>query len=137
MGIEDNLHEGEKVFKKFHPSPLNYWFWYLLGFFTIWFFFLGVLIIIWKEMERRKTTYLVTDKRIIKEVGIMGKRTTSTIYRKITDVHMTQSMIQRMLGIGNIILNTAGGEGPEIILSGIDNAPAVKKEIEKAWTDYK
>lgn len=137
MAIEDNLYSGEKILKTFHPSPWNYWVWYLIAIFciiTILPFLLGVLIIIWKELERRATTYMITDKRVMKEVGILGKHTGSTIYKKITDVRGSQSAIQRMLGIGNIYVNTAGGEGPELVMRGIGNMPAIKKEIEQAWS---
>ncbi|MDD5318130.1 MAG: PH domain-containing protein [Candidatus ainarchaeum sp.] len=145
MAIEDNLSSGEKVLRKFYPSFWNYWAWYLLGALLIFPgvillvvpALVGILIILWKELARRGTTYLVTDRRIMKEVGITGKTTTSTIYQKVTDVRSSQSMIQRMLGIGDIYVNTAGGEGPEIVMRGIGDMPGVKRQIEEAWAGTK
>jgi len=137
MAIEDNLYSGEKIMRKFHPSFWNYWAWYLFAALCILFILpllLGVLVIAWKELERRSTTYLITDKRLMKEVGILGKRSISTIYQKITDIRSSQSFIQGILGIGDISINTAGGEGPEMNIRGIGDMPAIKKEIEQAWS---
>lgn len=134
---DETVPRGEKAVRTFHPSFWNYWGWYLaalLCIITLLPFLLGILIIIWKELERRSTTYTITDKRVIKEVGILGKSTSSTIYQKITDVSSSQSFIQRMLGIGTVYINTAGGEGPEIIMRGIGDMPGVKKTIEDAWS---
>ena len=116
MAIEDNLYAGEKVIRRFHPSPWSYWAWYLLAIFCVLLILplpLGVIIIIWKELERRATTYMITNKRIIKEVGLLGKATSSTIYQRVTDIRSSQSFIQRLLGIGNIYINTAGERDPK------------------------
>jgi len=129
--------KAETVIRAFHPSFWNYWGWYLaavLCMLTIIGFLLGVIIVIWAELERRSTTYTITDRRVIKEVGILGKSTTSTIYQKITDVRTSQSFVQSILGIGNIAVNTAGGEGPELVMRGIGDMPGVKRLIEDAWS---
>jgi len=140
MAGENTTYADEKIIREFHPSFWNYWGWYLVAvlcIITILPLLLGVLIIIWKEMERRSTLYIVTDRRVMKETGLLGKNTNSTIYKKITDVRSSQSAVQRLLGIGNIAINTAGGEGPEIVLRGIGDMPGVKKTIEQAWSETK
>jgi uncharacterized membrane protein YdbT with pleckstrin-like domain len=133
---------GEKVVRKFHPSPLYYWGWYLVGALLIFPgvlllvvpAFLGMLAIAYAELERRAVTYTITDRRIVKESGIFGKHTASTIYARVTDVNSSQSFMQRMLGIGNLYINTAGSPGPEIVLRGIGGMGAVKADIERAWS---
>ena len=140
MGIEANLYEGEQVVRKFHPSWKNYWFWYLLGvimLITILFTIFGILLIIVVELERRSTTYLVTDKRVIAERGLLSKKTNSTLYNKITDIETSQSFFQRIFNIGSIQINTAGSTEPEIIVRGVSPLQGVKKEIETAWDKAK
>ena len=140
MAIEDNMYSGERIVRKFHPSPFNFIWSYLLGvvliipgLVTVICPIIGVVLIIYTELDRRSITYMITDKRIMKERGIFGKTNSSTIYTKITDIHSSQSAIQSMLGIGDISINTAGGEGPEINIRGIGDMPSIKKEIEQAW----
>ncbi|VVC72211.1 Bacterial PH domain protein [uncultured archaeon] len=140
MGIEDNLSSGEKVVRKFHPSALNYWGWYAIGLVLILLILtspIGLAVILYIELKRRGTTYLVTDRRIIKEVGIFGKASTTTIYSKITDIGMRQSAIQRIFGIGNIYIDTAGGDDMEIVIRGVGGVKRVKGEIEAAWSGAK
>ena len=136
MAIDDNLYAGENVLSRLHPSAWNYFWVYLIGvvlILTLACSPIGILVLIWAYMDSHATTYLITDRRLMREVGIMGKATSSTIYQKITDIHSSQSAIQSMLGIGDISINTAGGEGPEINIRGIGDMPSIKKEIEQAW----
>ncbi len=140
MADETVVPKTEKELLKFHPSRLNWWFWYLVAalcIITLIPLLIGLIVIIYIELRRSSTTYTVTDRRLVKEVGIMGKSTTSTIYKQITDIHMRQSFIQQLLGIGTIGINTAGTSGIEIMIRGIANAPQIKKTIEDAWSESK
>jgi len=137
---DETAPKAEKEVLKFHPSRLNWWAWYLVAAFcilTILPLLLGLILIIYVELARASTTYTITDRRVIKEVGILGKSTTSTIYKQITDVHMKQSFIQQLLGIGTIGINTAGTSGMEILIAGIANAPGIKQTIEDTWSQTK
>lgn len=140
MAIEDNLYAGENVLSRLHPSPWNYFWVYMIGILlvlTVGCSPIGILVIIWAYMDNHATTYLITDRRLMREVGIMGKATSSTIYQKITDIRSSQSFMQRMFGIGDLYINTAGGEGPEFVMHGIGGMAAVKNEIERVWSEKK
>ena len=52
------------------------------------------------------------------------------MYNKLQDVHFTQGLIERMLGIGKIHLNTAGTHMMEIVFKGVKNPIKIKRLIE-------
>src|SRR4030095_5861356 len=54
-------------------------------------------------------TVTLTDESIIYTYGVFSRKETSLAYSKITESSFTQSVIQRILGTGNIYIDTPGG----------------------------
>lgn len=61
-------------------------------------------------IKRSTTRYNVTDDRIHIRTGIVSRREHSTQLSRIQNVNVTQSMFQRLLGIGDVDWDTAGTE---------------------------
>jgi uncharacterized membrane protein YdbT with pleckstrin-like domain len=92
---------------------------------------LGILIIIFTELIRRANTFYITDKRVIREFTFLSRKISSTTYDKIQDIHMTQGITERIIGIGTIHINTAGTTFIGLIFKGISNPISVKRMIEE------
>ena len=54
------------------------------------------------------TLYIVTDQRIYIRRGILNRHERSTHRDRIQNVNTDQSMLQRMLSVGNVDFDTAG-----------------------------
>jgi hypothetical protein len=54
--------------------------------------------------------YLVTNRRVIKVEGILGKRSADSSLEKINDAVLSQSLFGRMLGYGDLDIMTAAEE---------------------------
>jgi len=131
MSISEELHTHEKILKQLTPSRWAFWGLYLIGILSIVLLGLGLIIILFTELIRRGTKYYLTDKRIIHEYQFLVRKTSSTLYEKIQDMHFTQGIIERIVGIGTIHINTAGTTFIEITLRGIQNPVPIKRLIEE------
>ncbi len=133
--IGEELHKGEKVEKVFSPHPMAYLGHYIFGgflcLFTIFLLAIPGITYIWIiEGIRRGNKYYITNKRVIHQFKFISRKTSSTIYNKLQDIHFTQGIIERIFGIGKIHLNTAGTNVVEIVFKGIKNPVGVKRIIE-------
>jgi uncharacterized membrane protein YdbT with pleckstrin-like domain len=96
-----------------------------------WVMILPPLILLWPlsgwiKRSMRKAT--VTGDRLRYETGFMSKVTRTIQLSKVQDVRVEQSLKQRMFGVGNISIETAG-EASRLTLADIDHPQALADEI--------
>jgi len=59
--------------------------------------------------------------------GILFRREMHLTYARMQDIHLSQNILQRWLGIGTVTIQTAGtGEGGDMQLEGLRNFEAVR-----------
>lgn len=63
--------------------------------------------------------YFLTDRRIIKRTGVFTKKITSIEYEHIQNTRVEKNTAERLVDMGDIYIDTAGGSGPEIIIENI------------------
>ena len=66
---------------------------------------IGLVVWAWRNQE-----WLVTNRRIIKAQGILNKSMGDSSLEKVNDAILTQSMIGRLVGYGNLDILTAAEE---------------------------
>jgi Bacterial PH domain/Short C-terminal domain len=74
---------------------------------------LALLLVGWLAyfyLEWYSQDYLVTNRRVIKVEGILGKRSADSSLEKINDAVLQQSLFGRMLGYGDLDIMTAAEE---------------------------
>lgn len=72
----------------------------------IGFAILGLLLLLVAELIRKSTKYTITDNKIIREDGILSKRTGMVPYTQLERVDLNQTFVQRILRIGTIVVDT-------------------------------
>lgn len=82
------------------------------------------------EIDRHFVTYYITSEQVILRYGILNQTTESTTYSNITDVTMNKALNERIFGVGDIHVNTAGHDGEAIVLNGLKNPEKYKRMIE-------
>ncbi|PYQ59678.1 MAG: hypothetical protein DMF58_10800 [Acidobacteria bacterium] len=94
------------------------------------------IAILWQIVEvfialtRIKTTiYTITTQRVILERGITTKSVEDIDLRYIDDTQFSQSLIQRMLGIGNVTIISSDKVAPNYVLRGIPDPRAIREMI--------
>ena len=103
------------------PSHWNF-FWYY-----VFFWLLIPLIAAW--FKRASLTFSVYPDRIVVERGLLSKRYKKFFSGDIRTVSVHQSLLQRMFGIGDLLIATAGAEGYEITVSGIPDPGSIQTLI--------
>lgn len=82
--------------------------------------------------EAKGTQYILTDRRVIMQLGYFNVSLTSAVYDKITHVDVRQSFMEKsMLMYGTVIIHTAGSNNTEIVISSIAHPMHFKNLLEK------
>ncbi len=68
--------------------------------------FLGLISLAFAELKRASTRYMITDNKIIREDGILNKKTDMIPYTQLERVELDQSFLQRILRIGTLVVDT-------------------------------
>jgi uncharacterized membrane protein YdbT with pleckstrin-like domain len=91
----------------------------------LWIFFALVEYLKW-----RFTMFVLTTDRIIIRSGVIAKHSKEIQLERINDVTFTQSIVERMIGAGDLLLDSSGDLGPARIT-------AVRKPEEVQLLIYK
>jgi uncharacterized membrane protein YdbT with pleckstrin-like domain len=93
---------------------------------------LGVVLLIWLVLipflRWRTTTYTITNRRLITRSGILNKIGKDLPLNRINEVSYERSVIDRMLGCGSLIVQTAAEDGT-IVLHDVPDVEHVNLEI--------
>ena len=89
----------------------------------------AILRVMWSYHANR---YLLTTRRVVIKKGLFAVKLTSAMYDKITHLEVDQSFIERaLMHHGKIIINTAGLNKGEIILSFVEAPLELKNLLER------
>jgi uncharacterized membrane protein YdbT with pleckstrin-like domain len=96
-----------------------------------WVMALPPLILLWplsRWVRRNFSKATVTGDRLRYEAGFPSKSTRTIQLNKVQDVRVDQRMMQRMFGVGNISIETAG-ETSRLTLENVDSPQQLADEI--------
>lgn len=83
------------------------------------------------------TQYILTDRRLMRQMGYFNISLTAAIYDKITHVEVGQTFLQRtLLHYGTVVIHTAGSQNKEIVLDNIAYPLQFKNLLEKLIDKY-
>ena len=80
--------------------------WQLSSIVAAFFLFLALVTFLTAELKRKTTRYIITDNKIIREDGILSKRKEMVPYTQLERVDLHQTLGQRILRIGTIVVDT-------------------------------
>lgn len=83
----------------------------------------------WKLISLAETLE-ITNKRSILRRGILSKATTEVVHDDIRNFQITQSFLQRVLGVGTIGISSAGQDAVEIVMHDAARPEEVRKIID-------
>ncbi len=69
-----------------------------------------ILRLAWRIWEWRAMRFVVTDRRVFEVSGVLTRKVASMPLAKMTDVTYRRSVLGRLLGFGELIVETAGQE---------------------------
>lgn len=75
----------------------------------------------------RTLQYRFDDEGVWRRQGLLWRREVNVAYRRIQDIHLTNGLIQRWLGLATVSIQTAAGSAtPEISIEGVLEAEALR-----------
>lgn len=92
--------------------------------------FASVFLIIVLYLDWRYNRLYLTNLRLIKERGIIGKRFMSIRLDNIEDITCSFGIWGRIFGFGNLIIESAGAYG-KMVFEGMPKPRKIKLKIEK------
>lgn len=80
---------------------------------------IGGALVAWGFLKVISVSYRVDTLRVEVERGILQKRIDNLELWRVKDIQFRQSLVQRMLGVGNITLVTSDATNPSVELRGV------------------
>jgi uncharacterized membrane protein YdbT with pleckstrin-like domain len=102
----------------------------LLGIATL-LFTIGVLIILWAILDRYGKRYTVDAQKVEARKGIVSRHSESIQLDNLHEAELKQSVIQKILGVGDLCFSTAESTDAEVIFQDIPKPAALKELIEQ------
>jgi uncharacterized membrane protein YdbT with pleckstrin-like domain len=83
-------------------------------------------------IKRVATSYTITNRRLHIKRGIVSRTIQETRLERVQNVNYTQSVIQRMLQIGNVDFDTAAGDDYNFVFDGVADPSEVVHMVDRA-----
>jgi uncharacterized membrane protein YdbT with pleckstrin-like domain len=112
------------------PAWRNYWFAILIGVLSLPVYGLGIFILLWVLFQRLGNRFYIEKSKIESRAGIISKDLRSIRLENLRDVHMKQSVMQRIFSVGDIAFSSSGQSTQEVVFSGIAHPQALKDMVE-------
>jgi uncharacterized membrane protein YdbT with pleckstrin-like domain len=81
---------------------------------------------------RGRTTYEITSERLTIQTGLVSQDVRQTRLDRVQNVSARQSMLERLLGVGTVDFDTAGGVGYDFTFRGVDNPREIVRTVDRA-----
>lgn len=82
-----------------------------VGYLALAFAVLAAMLLAARSIRARNDEFVVTDRRVLRSVGLLSKEHEQAPIEKIQDITVTQGLVGRILGYGDVSLETASERG--------------------------
>jgi uncharacterized membrane protein YdbT with pleckstrin-like domain len=83
-------------------------------------------------LRRIRTTYTITDRRLTIEQGLLSRAVHEAALDRVQNVASRQSLLERMLGVGTVDFDTAGGAEFDFRFTGVEQPRQVARMVDRA-----
>ena len=83
-------------------------------------------------IKRVSTSYTITDRRLHIKRGIVSRTIQETRLERVQNVNYSQSVLQRVLQIGNVDFDTAAGDDYNFVFAGVADPADVVHMVDEA-----
>ncbi|MDD4736315.1 MAG: PH domain-containing protein [Kiritimatiellae bacterium] len=104
----------------------------LIGILLIPFFLIGVLILLAVAYRTASRKYRLTSKRLFVELGLLARHIEEIELYRLKDLTVRQGPLQRLFGVGTVIVRSTDHSNPCVALKGIVDPVESKERIRHA-----
>jgi uncharacterized membrane protein YdbT with pleckstrin-like domain len=87
---------------------------------------IAVYLILLGVYRRLAWRYLIDDHNIESYHGVLARRVHSIRVEDLRNINVNQTVMQRLLGVGDVEFSSAAGGAVEVVFFGVDDPMAVK-----------
>ncbi|MGI8865091.1 MAG: PH domain-containing protein [Solirubrobacteraceae bacterium] len=91
-----------------------------------------VLVLIAGLIKRIQTTYTITNRHLTIYAGILSRELHETRLARVQNVGTRQSLLDRILRVGNVDFDTAAEAGFDFAFRGVSNPHAIVRTVDQA-----
>jgi uncharacterized membrane protein YdbT with pleckstrin-like domain len=89
-------------------------------------------VVIGGLISRARTTYVITSERLTIHRGLVSRDVRQTRLDRIQNVNARQSILERLLRVGTVDFDTAGGVGYDFKFHGVANPREIASTVDRA-----
>jgi hypothetical protein len=99
---------------------------------NLWTYAAGILIItlpwvLWSWLSLRATKMTLTSQRLRIRTGVLSTHLDELELYRVRDSSLAQSFWQRLVGVGDVVLDTTDASTPRVVLRHLKDAPNVRE----------
>jgi uncharacterized membrane protein YdbT with pleckstrin-like domain len=91
-----------------------------------------VIVLLWGLVRRISTTYTITNRRLTIRSGLLSREMHETRLERVQNVNSRQRLLERLLGVGTVDFDTAGGAAYDFKFRGVDDPARIVCTVDKA-----
>ena len=84
------------------------------------------------QLRRIQTTYSITNQRLTIETGLLSRDLHQTRLERVQNVNSSQSLFQRVLGIGTVDFDTAAEAEFDFSFRGVGDPGGIVRTVDRA-----
>jgi uncharacterized membrane protein YdbT with pleckstrin-like domain len=150
-GVAPKLAPGEQVMFEGHPSWRSIIAFYVKGLLlvTVVCFVIAIaggdaglvtlvavvgvaVVILAGFVKRIFTNYTITNRRLHIQRGIISREIQETRLERVQNVNYNQSILQRLLQVGDVDFDTAAGDDYNFVFAGVADPDEVVEKVDRA-----
>lgn len=89
---------------------------------------IGIVIFVIWHLKNKANRLVITNTEVLYEKGLFSKQRSEISMSSIRTVKVYQSFLNRVTGVGNIELYTAG-DSPEIVVKGLPEPNSIREHL--------
>ncbi|ADE14897.1 membrane-flanked domain protein [Nitrosococcus halophilus Nc 4] len=89
---------------------------------------IGIIILLWMYIKTKMDKLTIKEDEIIWVHGLLNKSYTEINMNSVRTVKVNQSLLQRMLNAGDVVIFTAG-DNPEVSIQGLPEPDNIRNYI--------
>lgn len=91
----------------------------------------------WAVLQWMGRCYVLTDRRVLRQRGVLNIQVFECALDRLQNTFIQRTLVQRILGIGNILFATAGTGAVEAMWQHVRDPGDVHRQVTRAITRYR
>ena len=137
--VDSNLLDGERIVRRVEWHWVNmlvvYFFYFLSVITMFWMLPVALIVHLVVHLGLKSSEAAITNQRLVMKVGLIKRDTLEAPLDQITQIRVTQSIVERFLNCGKIVLKVDGEEHTTKLA--LKDPNLVKQSLAQAVADYK